>query len=102
MKVVWSSLAIERAIEEARFIAEDKPGAADRWLDGLFKTVDRLEVFPDSGHGVPELPNTRYRQLTHRSHRVVFVVDGKSVSVLTVRRFRQRFDTAEVEPHEAG
>jgi hypothetical protein len=29
-------LAIERAIEEASFIALEKPEAAEHWLDGLF------------------------------------------------------------------
>lgn len=46
MKVVWSPLAINRAAEEASFIGEDKPQAAQRWLEGLFTAVDRLETFP--------------------------------------------------------
>ncbi len=102
MKVVWSSVAIERAVEEARFIAEDKPEAANRWLDGLFRLVDRLEIFPDSGHAVPEMPNTKYRQLTYKSHRVVFSVDPKAVHILTVRRFKQRLEAADLESQSAG
>lgn len=93
---------MNRAVEEARFIAEDKPGAADHWLDGLFTTVDRLEAFPNSGHPVPELPNTKYRQLTYKSHRVVFSVESSSVSILTVRRFKQRLRLSELKAPEAG
>ena len=63
MKVVWSPLAIDRAGEEASFIAQDKPQAAKRWLEGLFKAVDRLELFPRSGHPLPELESSDYRQL---------------------------------------
>ncbi|MGK2856867.1 MAG: type II toxin-antitoxin system RelE/ParE family toxin [Thermoanaerobaculia bacterium] len=96
MRLVWSRTAINRAVAEARFIAEDKPGAADRWLEGLFATVDRLEVFPDSGHAVPELPNTKYRQLTYKSHRVVFFVESSSVYILTVRSFKQRLRVSEL------
>ena len=101
MRLVWSKTAIRRAVE-ARFIAEDKPSAAAQWIEGLFTTVDRLEVFPHSGHPVPELPNTKYRQLTYKSHRVVFSVEPSSVNILTVRRFRQRLRLSEVRSSEAA
>lgn len=86
MKIVWSPLAIDRAYEEAAFIARDKPEAAERRLEGLFAATDRLETFPDSGRSVPELPGTKYREMVYRSHRVVFAVEGKAVHILTVRR----------------
>jgi len=100
VKLIWSRLAIDRAVEAARYIGEDKPAAADRWLDGLFKTVDRLEAFPNSGHGIPELPNSKYRQLTYRSHRIIFSVGPNVVHILTVRRFKQRLDVSELESPE--
>lgn len=96
MKIIWSPLATDRAVEEALFIARDKPGAADRWLKGLFAAVDRLEVFPNSGHAVPELPHTKYRQLVYRSHRVVFSVETEFVNIVTIRRFKQLLDVHEV------
>lgn len=102
MRLVWSKTAMTRAVEEARFIAEDKPGAANRWLDGLFATVDRLETFPNSGHSVPELPNTKYRQLSYKSHRVVFSVESSAVNILTIRRFKQRLRLSELQASEAG
>ena len=96
MKVVWSPLAIERAIEEASFIALDKPEAADRWLDGLFATVERLEMFPNSGHEVPELRRSKYRQIVYKSHRVVFSIRDEVVRVHTVRRSKRRLDLGEL------
>lgn len=50
-----SQLAIDRAEEEAAFIARDKPEAAQRWLEDLFTAVDRLETFPEAGPIVPEI-----------------------------------------------
>jgi plasmid stabilization system protein ParE len=97
VRIVWSPLAIDRAFEEAAFIARDKPEAAEWWLEGLSVVVDRLETFPDSGREVPELPRTKYREVICRSHRVVFAVEGKSVRILTVRRFKQKLDPSEVE-----
>ena len=49
MKIVWSPLAIERAYEQAVYIAQDRPQAALKWLDGLFSVVERLVRFPESG-----------------------------------------------------
>jgi plasmid stabilization system protein ParE len=98
VKVVWSPLAIERAYEEARFIAQDKREAALRWLDGLFASTDRLEIFPASGHVVPELALPEFRQIIYRSHRVIYRVDADAVSILTVRRSKRLLDPAELGP----
>jgi toxin ParE1/3/4 len=96
VKVVWSPLAIDRAFEEASFIARDKPGAAERWLDGVFEVVDRLETFPNSGREVPELPGTRYRELIYGAHRVVFALERNVVKILTIRRYKQRLSVSEI------
>ncbi|HYO76007.1 MAG TPA: type II toxin-antitoxin system RelE/ParE family toxin [Thermoanaerobaculia bacterium] len=97
MKLLWSPLAIERAYEEARFIAADKPDAALRWLDGLFDATDRLEHFPDSGRVVPEIGLPEYREIVYgKSHRVVYRRDRRGVSILTVRRYRQPIDASEL------
>jgi plasmid stabilization system protein ParE len=89
VKVVWSELAIDRAEEEAAFIAQDKPAAALRWLEGLFSMTDRLESLPESGGIVPEIGMPRYRQLVYGTHRIVYRLDDKVISILTVRRSRQ-------------
>ncbi len=42
MKIVWSPLALERVEDTARYIAEDSPDAAVRWVKDLFSAVERL------------------------------------------------------------
>ena len=96
MKVIWSPLAIERAHEEARYIAQDKPEAAHKWLDGLFKVTDRLERFPKSGRIVPEIASEEFREVIYRSHRVVYRIEQSFVSILTVRSFAQQLNPAEL------
>ncbi len=97
MKIKWSPLAIERAYEEARYIADDKPEAALRWLEGLFEATDRLQQFPDAGRVVPEIGDASYRELIyHRSHRVIYLRTGNQVSILTVRRASQALEPAEI------
>jgi toxin ParE1/3/4 len=97
LKVVWTELALDRAAEEATYIAQDKPSAASRWLEGLFKSVDRLEMFPESGQVVPEIGLQNYRQLAYKAHRVVYRVDRNAVTILTIRRFKQLLRPFEIQ-----
>jgi len=97
MKVVWSPLAVDRAHEQARYIAEDKPAAALQWLDGLFDSTSRLATFPESGSVVPEIGLPEYRQLSYGAHRVIYQVEPNRISILTVRRSKQRLDISSLE-----
>jgi toxin ParE1/3/4 len=89
VRIVWSPLAIARAEQEASFIAKDKPQAAKRWLEGLFKAVERLEMFPRSGRRLPEMESSDYRQLLYKSHRVIYRIEDDTLLILTVRRSKQ-------------
>jgi toxin ParE1/3/4 len=97
VNIVWSPLAIERAYEAAVDIAGDKPEAALRWLDGLFRVIDRLEMFPESGRVVPEIGLPAFREVIYRrAHRVIYRIEKARVSILTVRSFAQRLDMSEL------
>ncbi len=99
MKVIWSPLAIDRAEEESAFIATDKPEAGRRWLEAVFNAVDRLELFPLSGHPLPELDSARYRQVLYKAHRIIYRIDTDSVVILTVRRCKRLLDVNELLTH---
>jgi len=96
LRVISSPLAVERAYEEARYIARDKPGAALIWLEGLFDSTDRLAEFPQSGRIVPEIGVPEYRELIYKSHRVIYRVQDKSLAILTIRRSRRLLDLSEL------
>lgn len=53
MNVVWSPRAIGRVGKIARWIAQDRPLAAERGVEDLFAAATRLESFPESGHPMP-------------------------------------------------
>ena len=93
---MWAPVAVERAYEEARYIAADKSDAALEWLEGLFECTDRLQQFPDSGRIIPEIGLPEYREIAYRkAHRVIYRRQAQTVSVLTVRRFKQQLDPSE-------
>ena len=96
MKVIWSPVAIERAYEEARYIAQDKPQAALAWLERLFESTDRLEKFPLSGRVVQEVGLAEYREIIYKAHRVIYRVEKSTVAILTLRRSSQLLNRAEI------
>lgn len=98
MRIVWSPLAIERAYEAAAYIAQDRPGAALLWLEGLFAATDRLERFPQSGRVVPEIGRPEYREVVYgKAYRIIYRVEGSTVAILTVRNFAEELDRSEIE-----
>ena len=99
MKIVWSPLALERVEDIARYIAEDNPDGALRWVDGLFGKVERLADFPKSGRMVPEVGSPRIRELIFGTYRVIYSVKDQ-VDILTVRRSSQLLRASEVDDDE--
>ncbi|MFA4915496.1 MAG: type II toxin-antitoxin system RelE/ParE family toxin [Syntrophales bacterium] len=49
MKIIWSPLAIDRASEIAEYIAQDKPSAAEKWINTVFSKVEQLKFSPEIG-----------------------------------------------------
>ena len=95
MSIVWSPLALERVEDIALYIAEDNPGAADRWVDDIFATVERLAAFPESGRIVPEVGARRIREVIVGQYRVIYSVKDR-IDVLTVRRCSQLLRSDEI------
>lgn len=99
MKVVWSPIALERVEDTARYIAEDNPDAAVRWVEDLFATVERLADFPESGRMVTEVGSPRIRELIFGTYRVIYSAKDQ-VDILTVRRSSQLLRMSELGDDE--
>ena len=97
MRIVWSPLAIQRLREAVEYIARDKQGAAERWLEGAFEAVGRLAELPQSGRVVPELGRPDIREVIYGNYRIIYRVSPEAVLVLTVRYGRQLIDEIKVE-----
>jgi plasmid stabilization system protein ParE len=89
MKIFWSPLALERVNEIADHIAENSVEAAKDWLIDIFGAVDSLQEFPKSGRVVPEVKRPNIREIIFKNYRVIYRVERKQVSILTVRHSKQ-------------
>ncbi|OGW38575.1 MAG: plasmid stabilization protein [Nitrospirae bacterium RBG_13_39_12] len=89
MKIIWSPLAIDRASEIAEYIAQDKPSAAEKWINTIFSKVEQLRSSPEIGKIVPEIRNEQFRELIYGNYRIIYRVEKKQISILTIRHDKQ-------------
>lgn len=85
MRIIWSPLAIDRASDIAYYIAKDKPSAAENWVNTVFSKVEQLASAPEIGRIVPELNDSRFRELIYGNYRIIYRVEKKQISILTIR-----------------
>lgn len=96
MKVAWSPLALDPVSDIARYIAEDDPDAAERWVDERFDAVQRLVDFPHRGRMVPEVGARRIREVIFGAYPVIYSVRDE-VEILGVRRGSRLPDVSEID-----
>ena len=89
MKIIWSPLAIDRASEIAEYIARDKPSSAEKWVDKIFSKVEQLRSSPEIGRIVPEIRNEQFRELIYGNYRIIYRIEKKQISILTIRHSKQ-------------
>ncbi|MHB8809357.1 MAG: type II toxin-antitoxin system RelE/ParE family toxin [Desulfobulbaceae bacterium] len=97
MKIVWASVAIDRATEIAGYIARDSPSAAAKWVETLFSKVELLATAPESGRVVPEVNRLDIRELIYGNYRIIYLIEKNRISILTVRHSKQILPTEEVK-----
>ena len=96
MKIVWSPLAVDRASEIAEYIAQDKPSAADKWINAVFLKVEKLASLPEIGRVVPEIKNDQFRELIYGNYRIIYRIEKKQISILTIRHGKQILPIADI------
>ena len=96
MKIIWSPLAVDRLSEIAAYIAQENPAAAEKWVDAVFRKVKDLQSFPESGRIVPETESRTIRELIYGNYRIIYRLEEKRISVLTVRHGKQILPVDEI------
>ncbi len=97
MKIKWSPLSVQRLTSIINYISEDKPIAAEKLSDTIFKLVERLKEFPNSGRIVPELDNSKYREILVKNYRVIYSVVEDVIYILTIRHQIQLLNLKDIK-----
>lgn len=85
-QVIWTEPALQDLNEIAEFIALDKISAANKLVEKVFSSVERLDKFPKSGRKPPELENSRYLELIVNPCRIFYRVEKDKAYILYVMR----------------
>ena len=96
MNIVWSPLAVDRASEIAGYIAQDKPSAAEKWIETVFSKVEQLKSATEIGMIVPEIRNNQFRELIYGNYRVIYRIEAEQISILTIRHGKQILPIKEI------
>lgn len=97
MRIIWSPLAVDRASEITDYIAQDKPSAAEKWIDTVFSKVEQLKSSPEIGRIVPEINDSQFRELIYGNYRIIYRIETKQISILTIRHGRQILPINEIK-----
>ncbi len=98
MNIIWSPLAVDRLAEVAGYIAQDNPTAAEKWVSDIFKRVENLQRFPEIGRKVPELSRHDIREILLKNYRIIYRIENKQLSILTIRHCKQILTEDDLEP----
>lgn len=83
VEIVWSPLARARLEEIRAYVAQDKPGAAERLATRIVAVVEALRAHPYLGRAGAE-PGIRELILGGTPYIILYRVRGKRVVILTV------------------
>ncbi len=97
MRIIWSPLAVDRASEITDYIAQDKSSAAEKWIDTVFSKVEQLKSSPEIGRILPEINDSQFRELIYGNYRIIYRIETKQISILTIRHGRQILPINEIK-----
>lgn len=84
-RLTWSPAALLDLREILDYIAEDDPTAARTFIQSLFRAVERLPTFPESGRVVPEFDDPTIREIIRRPCRIVYRIRTGATLIEIVR-----------------
>jgi len=89
-RLIWSPAARLDLREIAEFISEDDPVAAKKFVRHLLQTVERLQLFPESGRIVPEFEDPHLREIIRSPCRVVYRLNHELLRIDVLRIWHAR------------
>lgn len=96
-KIKWAPQSLDDIEAIANFIARDSDYYAQMFTTKVFDTVERLELFPESGQIVPELNRKEIREIIFGNYRIIYRTKEELVEILTVYHSARLLDINRIE-----
>ena len=97
MRIIWTELAINRLEEIVEYIAIDNEKASEKFALKIFAKVEKLSDNPEIGRQIRELNRKDIREIIEGNYRIIYRIETKRISILTVRHNRRQLDKAEIK-----
>jgi plasmid stabilization system protein ParE len=95
-RLEWSPSARQDLRDLLRYIAQDDPRAARRFIRSIFEAVQRLPQYPESGRAVPEFDDPAIREIIRRPCRIVYRIRSTESLVEIARVWHAARGTPEI------
>ena len=83
-KLRWMPRSLEDLRAIRRYIAQDNPRAARRWVERLRERARAATKAPKGGRRVPEIDRDDVREVIVGNYRIIYRIRGRELQVLTV------------------
>lgn len=85
MKIEWSARSRTDLRELKKYIGQDSPHYARRFIARIIASVEKLADFPDVGRKVPEAEeNNDVRELIFQGYRIIYLHQADHIYIVTV------------------
>ena len=81
---IWSRNSEHDLDQIFEIISQDSLVKAAHFIAELSKSVEKLQLFPETGRIVPEYSITHIREIIHKKYRIVYSVLENKIVILTV------------------
>lgn len=83
-ELIWTEKVVESLEHIFEYIAADSPKYARSQMETIIRAVERLQLFPESGRSLPELPNLPYREVIIHTYRIIYRYDKENDKVFVI------------------
>ncbi|MBI5284874.1 MAG: type II toxin-antitoxin system RelE/ParE family toxin [Chloroflexi bacterium] len=91
-RVVWAREALRNLDTIGDYMMDAAPESAVALVSGIIDAMEPVASFPRMGRVVPEFGLDELREIIFESFRIVYAIDGETVSVVSV--FHAAMDVA--------
>ena len=85
MKIEWSARSKTDLQELKKYIGQDSPHYARRFIARIITSVEKLADFSEIGRKVPEAENrSDVRELIHQGYRIIYLIESNRIFIVTI------------------
>ncbi|MDA3835167.1 MAG: type II toxin-antitoxin system RelE/ParE family toxin [Spirochaetales bacterium] len=101
--IEWSQRARSDIRDLKAYIAKDSPYYAQRFIERVIASVEKLEEFPKIGRPVPEAEgHDDVRELIYQGYRIIYRTLSERIFIVTILHGSRDLAGNEVKPWDVG